>query len=86
MDVAPKNVKQQKQYIMLAHMLLPTEKIKNLTVENYGKQKLIQVCWDSSNADTLMREERALKAAQQELKIDGEIITLNSYLKNGVVV
>ncbi|MCX7121521.1 MAG: ATP-binding protein [Gammaproteobacteria bacterium] len=49
-----------------------------------GRQKLIQVCWDVSDEETLARETRALKAAEKELKIEGEIITLNSYLKKGV--
>lgn len=49
-----------------------------------GEQKLIQVCWDASDTNTLAREERALHAAKKELKIDGEIITLNGYLKNNL--
>lgn len=47
-----------------------------------GEKKLIQVCWDASNMDTLAREQRALEVAKKELKTDGEIITLHSYLKN----
>lgn len=49
-----------------------------------GKEKLIQVCWDMSDQKTLEREERALDVAQKELNIDGQIITLDSYLKDGV--
>jgi len=49
-----------------------------------GQQKLIQVCWDVSDEKTLAREQRALDAAKKELNIDGEIITLESYLKKGV--
>jgi len=52
----------------------------------HGKKKLIQVCWDTTASKTLEREERALKAAQQELKIEGEIITLNSYLRKGITI
>lgn len=51
-----------------------------------GKQKLLQVCWDSSNAETLARETRALRSAQEALQIDGEIITLQRYLAQGVFV
>lgn len=47
-----------------------------------GKQQLIQVCWDADNPDTFSREEKALQAAQKELKIDGKIITLKQYLQN----
>src|SRR3990167_2948742 len=50
-----------------------------------GRQKLIQVCWDASDKDTFEREERALLAAKKELNIEGEIITLSSYLKNGII-
>ena len=46
-----------------------------------GKLKLLQVCWDTSNKETLAREERALEIAKQELQIEGELITLYSYLK-----
>lgn len=49
-----------------------------------GKQKLIQVCWDASDEKTMAREQRALDAAKKELKLDGEIITLSGYLKNGI--
>ncbi len=51
-----------------------------------GKEKLIQVCWDMSDPKTREREERALEKAQQELNIDGDIITLSSYLKSGVAL
>lgn len=45
-----------------------------------NEQKLIQVCWDCDNPETLVREERALAAAKKELKIEGAIVTLKSYL------
>jgi uncharacterized protein len=41
---------------------------------------LFQVAWDVSDKETLAREERALKAAERELKISGEIITPESFL------
>jgi len=49
-----------------------------------GQKKLFQVAWDVQNAETLAREERALQAAMGELKIDGELITLDSYLQHGI--
>ncbi len=49
-----------------------------------GRQKLIQVCWDTADEKMLAREQRALDAAKKELKMDGEIVTLQTYLKNGV--
>jgi predicted AAA+ superfamily ATPase len=51
-----------------------------------GQKKLSQVAWDMADPDTFGREERALKAAQKELKIDGKIITLESYLREGVQI
>lgn len=45
-----------------------------------GEKLLFQVAWNIENSDTETRELRALKAAKAELGIDGELITLNSYL------
>ncbi len=36
------------------------------------------------NANTMAREERVLQAGMKELKIDGEIVTLDSYLREGI--
>ena len=49
-----------------------------------GHKKFFQVVWDMQDANTIEREERALKAGMIELKIDGEIITLDSYLREGI--
>jgi len=49
-----------------------------------GRHRLIQVVWDMDNQTTFEREIRALDAAKKELNIEGEIITLESYLRNGV--
>lgn len=52
-------------------------------VENLkGERKLYQVVWDVGDKATLEREERALKAAERELNIKGELITPEIYLKN----
>ncbi len=48
-----------------------------------GEKRLFQVAWNIQDDKTLKREERALEAAKKELKIDGEIITLDSYLSSG---
>ena len=47
-----------------------------------GRYKLIQVVWDMQNKETMEREERALKEAEKELGVKGEIITVESYLKD----
>lgn len=49
-----------------------------------SKKKLFQVVWQMEDKSTIEREERALQAGMKELKIDGEIITLDSYLRDGI--
>lgn len=49
-----------------------------------GEKKLIQVAWDVTSKGTLEREQRALDAAKKELNVEGELITLDSYLQNGI--
>jgi predicted AAA+ superfamily ATPase len=49
-----------------------------------GHKKFFQVAWDMQDTHTIEREKRALQAGMKELKIDGEIITLDSYLRNGI--
>ena len=51
-----------------------------------GRQKLFQVAWNMHETETLERENRALQAGIEELKIDGAIITLDSYLREGIVL
>jgi predicted AAA+ superfamily ATPase len=46
-----------------------------------GHKKLFQVVWDMQDPPTMQREQRALDAGMKELKIDGEILTLDSYLQ-----
>ena len=49
-----------------------------------GHKKFFQVCWNIDDPNTLEREERALDAGMKELKITGEVITLDSYLRDGI--
>ena len=49
-----------------------------------GHKKLFQITWDMQNKQTVEREERALQQAMQELKVEGEIVTVESYLRQGV--
>jgi uncharacterized protein len=49
-----------------------------------GKKKLFQVSWGIQNTNTKQRELRALDAAMKELKVEGELITLDSYLQDGI--
>ena len=52
-----------------------------LTEDPFGKLKLYQVVWDDSDPKTLAREQRALNKAQEELQIEGIIITPKSFLE-----
>jgi hypothetical protein len=49
-----------------------------------GNKKFFQVAWNLDDTNTLERETRALQAGMKELKIEGEIITLDSYLREGI--
>lgn len=49
-----------------------------------GRKKLFQVVWDMQDSKTEARESRALEAAMKELQIDGEIVTLDSFLQKGL--
>ncbi len=55
-----------------------------LAIDPEGRQKLIQVAWDVTDQVTWQREERALEAAMKELKVPGCIVTLESYLREGL--
>lgn len=51
-----------------------------------GRKKFFQVVWNMDDPKTMEREERALKAAMAEMKdVDGELVTLHSYLRKGIV-
>lgn len=49
-----------------------------------GEKKFFQVVWDMDDPKTKERELRALEAGMKEQRIDGEIVTLRSYLENGL--
>jgi hypothetical protein len=43
---------------------------------------MIQVVWDINDQDTLKREMRALRQAEQELGFSGKILDYTHYLMN----
>lgn len=51
-----------------------------LSKDRSGNLHLYQVIWDDSNPETMERETRALRAAENELGIKGEVITPSSYV------
>lgn len=53
-----------------------------MTKDKNGNLHLYQVVWDDSNPETMEREMRALRIAEKELGIKGEIITPAVYLSS----
>ena len=51
-----------------------------LTEDPQGTKKLYQVVWDDTNEQTMAREKRALMIAQEELQLEGAIITPKKWL------
>lgn len=49
-----------------------------------GHKKFFQVAWNTEDKKTLEREQRALQIAMDEQKIKGDLITLASFLENGI--
>ncbi len=70
----------------LIHYYLTKERyeVDFLVQDRQGNKQLIQVTWSMEDKDTFAREERALELAKNELKIPGKIITLESYLREGI--
>ncbi|MEA2084617.1 MAG: ATP-binding protein [Thermodesulfobacteriota bacterium] len=50
-----------------------------LTVNRQGEIKLYQACYNASDNKTRGREERALRDAEQELDVKGELITMDNF-------
>lgn len=46
-----------------------------------GSRKIYQVVWDITDPKTIEREQRALEAAKKELKVEGELITPDTYIE-----
>jgi predicted AAA+ superfamily ATPase len=57
-----------------------------LVQSRQGKRKLFQVAWELDDEKTLLREKRALEAAITELGIEGELISLESFLRYGIKI
>jgi predicted AAA+ superfamily ATPase len=52
-----------------------------ITQDSQGKYEMIQVVWDINERDTLERETRALRQAEQELGFSGRILDYTCYLQ-----
>lgn len=51
-----------------------------------NRQKFFQVVWEMNDPKTYEREHRALDEGMNEMKFEGEIITLDSYLSKGLMI
>ncbi len=56
-----------------------------LTIDPEGKKELLQVVWDITDPQTLVREQRALASAEKTLDIPGRLITAETYLRQLVL-
>lgn len=52
-----------------------------ITQDSQGKYEMIQVVWDTNDRETLERETRALRQAEQELGFPGKLLDYTHYLK-----
>lgn len=57
-----------------------------ITQDIHGNFEIIQVCWDTDDAETLEREQRALEQAKQQLGFPGKIIDFHSYMSFFVTI
>lgn len=55
-----------------------------LSRKKNGELLLLQVTWDKNNPQTLLREERALSAAEKETGLKGRLIDLEMYIRDGL--
>ena len=68
------------RYEEICYYLTKTRKeVDFMARDGLGKWHLYQVCWDMSDQETLERETAALKEAEKELGMKGQIITPDSY-------
>jgi predicted AAA+ superfamily ATPase len=56
-----------------------------ITQDLHGKFEIIQVAWETDDPQTLSREIRALKQAQQELGFPGKLIDGATYLSGRIL-
>lgn len=71
----------RKEYKVNYYLTKDRHEVDFLAQSLTGDQKLIQVCWNVDDPATRKREERALLAAEKELGIEGELITLEKLLR-----
>ena len=76
----------RKDYIVHYYLTEERYEVDFLVQDRQGEKHLLQVTWNMNDPDTMERETRALELAKKELQIPGKIITLESYLREGIYI
>jgi predicted AAA+ superfamily ATPase len=74
----------RKDYVVHYYLTEDRYEVDFLVQDRQGNKQLLQVTWDMNDPDTMEREVRALELAKNELKLPGKIISLESYLRDGI--
>ncbi len=69
---------------VFSYLTLQRHEVDFLVEWGRGGRKLFQVVWDMQDEKTMQREVGALEEGKRELKIEGEIVTLDAFLKEGI--
>lgn len=73
-------------YLIYYYLTEERYEVDFLIQDRQGKKQLLQVAWNMNDPETIERETRALEIAKKELKLPGKIITLESYLRDGIAM
>ena len=74
----------RKGYLIYYYLTAERNEVDFLVQDRRGNKQLLQVTWEMNDPGTLERETKALEQAKKELGIPGRIITLESYLRDGI--
>lgn len=74
----------RQDYIVHYYLTEDRHEVDFLIQDRQGHQQLLQVTWEMEQPETIARETYALELAKKELKVPGKIITLVSYLRDGI--
>lgn len=74
----------RRNYLVYYYLTEQRYEVDFLVQDRQGNKELLQVVWEMKDAETVERETRALELAKKELGLPGKIITLESYLHEGI--
>ena len=75
----------RKDYLVYYYLTEQRYEVDFLIQDRQGNKQLLQVSWEVKDSKTMERESRALEIAKKELGLPGKIITLESYLREGIL-